>query len=115
MLPIRSHLRLALAMAGVLFVAATLARIALGLWFAPQGMSASDWGGALWLGARFDARVALVSVLAAWLLSSLPWLGKHLKPPRARGLWWAYWTIAAVVWGLAAILDAGHYAYLAQR
>ena len=102
-------------MASVLFVAATLARIALGWWFAPQGMSASDWGGALWLGARFDARVALVSVLAAWLLSSLPWLGKHLKPPRARGLWWAYWMIAAAVWGLAAILDAGHYAYLAQR
>jgi len=102
-------------MAGALFIAATLARIALGLWFAPQGLSAGDWGGALWLGARFDARVALVSVLAAWLLSSLPWLGKHLKPPRARGLWWAYWTIAATVWGMAAIFDAGHYAYLGQR
>lgn len=102
-------------MAGVLFIAATLARIALGLWFAPQGLSAGDWGGALWLGARFDARVTLVSVLAAWLLSSLPWLGKHLKPPRARGLWWAYWMVAAAVWGMAAIFDAGHYAYLGQR
>ena len=102
-------------MAGVLFIAATLGRFALGLWFAPQGMSAGDWGGALWLGARFDARVALVSVLAAWLLSSLPWLGKLLKPPRARGLWWAYWMIAATVWGMAAIFDAGHYAYLGQR
>lgn len=102
-------------MAGVLFIAATLARIALGLWFAPQGMSASDWGGALWLGARFDARVALASVLAAWLLSSLPWLGKHLKPPRARGLWWGYWMVAAAVWGMAVIFDAGHYAYLGQR
>jgi glucan phosphoethanolaminetransferase (alkaline phosphatase superfamily) len=115
MLPLRPHLRLALAMAGVLFVAATLSRVVFGLWFSPQGFSAADWVGALWLGARFDARLALVSVVAAWLLSSLPWIGKHLRPPRARNVWRAYWLIAGAVWGLAVIFDAGHYAYLAQR
>lgn len=115
LLPIRSHLRLALALAGVLFVAATLARIVFGGWFAPAGLSGADWGGALWLGARFDARVALVSVFALWLLSALPWLGPRLRPPHWRGLWWAGWMIAAAVWGAAVIFDAGHYAYLAQR
>ena len=84
-------------MAGVLVLAGLLARTAFGLWFAPNDMSLTDWTGALWLGLRFDARVALVSVLAAWLLSSLPWLGKYLRPPRARRLWWAYWMIAAGV------------------
>ena len=102
-------------MAGVLVLAGLLARTAFGLWFAPNDMSLTDWTGALWLGLRFDARVALVSVLAAWLLSSLPWLGKYLRPPRARRLWWAYWMIAAGVWGLGVIFDAGHYAYLGKR
>lgn len=115
MLPIRAHLRLALALAGVLFAAATLARIGFGLWFAPNGLSLADWWGALWLGARFDARVALVSVFAIWLLGALPWLGPRIRPPHARGLWWACWMIAAAVWGVAVIFDAGHYAYLAQR
>jgi phosphoglycerol transferase MdoB-like AlkP superfamily enzyme len=115
MLPIRSHLRLALALAALLFVAGALSRIVFGLWFAPQAMSGSDWLGALWLGARFDARVALVSVFAVWLLGALPWVGPRLRPPHVRGLWWSCWMLAAAVWGAAVIFDAGHYAYLAQR
>ncbi|MBC7957349.1 MAG: LTA synthase family protein [Cytophagales bacterium] len=115
MLPIRSHLRLALALAAFLFMAGSLARIVFGLWFAPQAVSAADWAGALWLGARFDARVALVSVLLVWLLGALPWLGSRLRPPHWRGLWWACWMIAVGVWGAAVTFDAGHYAYLAQR
>jgi phosphoglycerol transferase MdoB-like AlkP superfamily enzyme len=115
MLPIRSHLRLALAFAGTLFIAATLARIVFGLWFAPAGLALEDWLGALWLGARFDARVCLVTVAAMWLLSSLPWLGSRLRPPRARAFWRACWLIAAFVWCAAVVFDAGHYAYLSQR
>jgi len=102
-------------MAGALFVAATLSRIVFGLWFAPAGLSVSDWAAALWLGARFDARVALDSVLAVWLIGALPWVGPRLRPPRCRRFWWAYWMIASAVWGVAVIFDAGHYAYLAQR
>ncbi len=102
-------------MAGVLFIAGTLSRMAFGLWFAPAGMPISNAWSALWLGARFDARVALVSVLLVWLLGALPWLGPRLRPPRWRGLWWACWMLAAAVWGAAVIFDAGHYAYLAQR
>lgn len=115
MLSIRPHFRLALGMAGALFVAATVFRIAFGVWFSPQGMSAYDWIGALRIGARFDARVALVGVLAAWLLAALPWVGRYLRPPRQRRLWWSYWMIISSLWGLAAIFDAGHYAYLTQR
>lgn len=114
-LRVRSHVRLALAMAAALFVAGTLARLGFGLWFAPAGMSAGDWAGALWLGMRFDARVALVTVLAVWLLGALPWLGPRLRPPHARPLWWACWLVAAAVWGAGVVFDAGHYAYLAQR
>ncbi len=102
-------------MAAALFVAATLARIGFGVWFAPADLSVADGWGALWLGARFDARVALVSVMGIWLLGALPWLGPRIRPPHWRGLWWAYWMIAAAVWGAAVIFDAGHYAYLAQR
>ncbi len=120
MLPIRSHLRLALALAGVLWAASLLSRVAFGLWFAPAAASASalsvsDWAGALLLGARYDLRVALDTVLIAWLLASLPLLGRHLRPPRRRGFWRAYWTIGALVWALAIVFDAGHYAYLTQR
>jgi phosphoglycerol transferase MdoB-like AlkP superfamily enzyme len=115
MLPLRSHLRLALALAGALFVALTLARIGFGLWFAPAGFGASDWAGALWLGARFDARAALVSVAVAWLLGALPWIGPRLRPPRARAFWRTCWLLAAASWGVAVIFDAGHYAYLQQR
>ena len=65
--------------------------------------------------ARASTRVALVTILGAWLLSSLPWVGAYLRPPKARRLWWASWLVMAALWGLAAIFDGGHYAYLAQR
>lgn len=114
-MPIRSHLRLALAMAASLFLAATAARIGFGLWFAPAGTGAAEWAGSLWLGARFDARVALVAVALAWLIAALPFIGPRLRPPAARTLWWAYWMLLAAVWAAGVIFDAGHYAYLGQR
>jgi len=67
------------------------------------------------LGARFDLRVALVTVFVAWLLGSLPWIGPRLRPPRHRRFWWSYWMLACAVWAASMALDAGHYAYLAQR
>ena len=116
-LPIRPHLRLALAMAAILFVAGMLARIAFMWWFLPThaDMSWQGWAGALWLGARFDARVALVTVAAAWILSSLPWLGKRVRPPLLRGAWRGYWMLACTVWALGSIFDTGYYTYLSKR
>jgi phosphoglycerol transferase MdoB-like AlkP superfamily enzyme len=115
MLYIRSHLRLALLMAATLVVSSTVARLGFGVWFAPPGLAARDWYGSLVLGLRFDLRVALLTVLGAWLLSSLPWLGRRLRPPSSRRLWLSYWMLACTVWALGVVFDAGHYAYLAQR
>jgi len=116
-LPIRSHLRLALAMASVLFIAGTAARAIFMVWFLPvnSGMIAKDWLSAMWLGARYDVRVALLTFVLAWLLSSLPWLGKYLRPPLLRSFWWAYWMLACAIWALGDIFDAGHYSYLTKR
>lgn len=114
---IRPHLRLALAMAAVLCVAGTLVRVVFMLWFLPGNLDINwqDYTGALWLGARYDLRVALLTVLAAWLLASLPWLGKYVRPPAWRVAWLWYWMLACTVWALGAIFDAGHYSYLSKR
>ena len=112
-----THLRLALALAALLCLIGTLARIAFALWFAPAGagIGGHGWGSALLLGLRFDARSALVSVALAWLLGALPWVGARLRPPARAPFWRAYWMLAGLVWALGLIVDAGHYAYLAQR
>ncbi|OFZ69044.1 MAG: hypothetical protein A2V79_00075 [Betaproteobacteria bacterium RBG_16_56_24] len=104
-------------MAAVLLAAGTLARAVFMLWFLPPGsvMSWDNWARALWLGARYDIRVALMTVAAAWALSSLPWLGKYLRPPSLRAAWWGYWMLACTVWALGVITDAGHYSYLTKR
>ena len=64
------QLRLALVLAALLGVAGTLARIVFAAWFGAAQLSAQDALAALLLGLRFDGRVALVSVAAAWLLAS---------------------------------------------
>ncbi len=111
------QLRLWLALAALLCLAGTLARLAFAVWFQPpdQGLPASGWGAAMLLGLRFDARVALVSVVLAWLLASLPRLGARLRPPAKRRLWHGYWMLAGTLWAVAFVFDAGHYAYLTQR
>lgn len=104
-------------MAAVLLAAGTLARLGFMLWFLPpdSGMTLRDWTGALWLGARYDVRMALLTVTMAWAVSSLPWMGKYLRPPSLRGAWWLYWMLACTVWALGVIADAGHYSYLTKR
>lgn len=116
-LHIRPHLRIALSMAAALLVVGLLARLVFMLWFLPasSGLTWHDWAGALWLGARFDARIALLTVLAAWVMTSLPYLGIRLHPPALRRMWWAYWMLACLVWAMGVIFDAGHYSYLAKR
>jgi phosphoglycerol transferase MdoB-like AlkP superfamily enzyme len=114
---LRPHLRLALGMAAILLASGTLARLAFMLWFVPadSGMSWIDWSGAIWLGVRFDLRISLLIVGIPWGLASLPWLGKFLRPPSLRGLWWLYWMSACTIWALGVIFDSGHYSYLTKR
>ncbi len=111
------HLRLALALAALLCLTGTLARIGFAFWFAPAGagIDGPGWRGAFLLGLRFDARTALVSVALAWLLGALPWLGARLRPAARAPFWRGYWMLAGLVWALGLIFDAGHYAYLSQR
>jgi hypothetical protein len=112
---LRPALRLVLAMTAALWLAGSLARAGFALWFAPAGTPLPELAPALWLGIRFDLRVALVSMASAWLLASLPWVAPALSPPRARRFWYACWMLACTVWMAGAVFDAGHYAYLTQR
>lgn len=114
---VRPHIRLALALAAVLFAVGTLSRLSFMLWFLPNdsGMTYRNWMEALWLGARFDMRVSLIAVVLAWAVSSLPWIGKHLRPPLLRTAWWFYWMVACFCWALGVIADIGHYSYLSKR
>jgi phosphoglycerol transferase MdoB-like AlkP superfamily enzyme len=104
-------------MAAVLLIAGTLARVTFMLWFMPvnSGMTWQDWSGALWLGARYDLRMSLITFVMAWAVPSLPWLGKYMRPPSLRAAWWLYWMLACSIWALGVIADAGHYSYLTKR
>ena len=110
-------LRLALALGLGLWLAGLLARVTFGAWFSGTAapIPAAEWRAALWLGARFDARVALFCAGVMWLPALLPWLGARLQPPLRRRGWLAYWMFAGALWALALVFDAGHYAYLTQR
>lgn len=112
---LRPGLRLALAMAAVLWAAGTLARLAFAFAFAPADTTASGLLEALVLGARYDLRIALLSVLPLWGLTLLPWVSRRMRPPRGEVTWRVLWLVACFVWLLAGVFDAGHFAYLGQR
>lgn len=124
---LRAPSRLALLLALALVVAGTLARIVFALWFGPGAPGGqAGVGRALVFGLRFDARVAIWTMLPIWIVASLPWLGRRLAPvapaapapaapARPSVLWRLYWQAAASLWALAAIVDFGFYAYLSQR
>ncbi len=113
--------RWALLLALALFVFGSLSRLAFGLWFGPAAPAGqAGFAEAMVYGARFDARVALATMLPLWLAASLPWLGRRLAPVRSRSggagiVWRIYWQLACVLWLLAVVLDFGFYAYLSQR
>lgn len=111
----RSPLNRALWLALFLWVGATLARLAFAAAFSPPGTAWSDLTGALLLGARYDLRWAMLSVLPLWAISRVPLAGRRLVSPRARWFWLAFWMGVSLAWVLAWVVDAGHYAYLHQR
>jgi len=112
---LRPGLRLALAMAAVLWVAGTLARLAFAAAFAPPDATPAGLLEAVVLGARYDLRVAVLTVLPLWALTLLPWVGRRLRPPRGEAAWRVLWLVACFTWLLAGVFDAGHFAYLGQR
>lgn len=112
---LRPGTRLVLAMAAVLWAAGTAARLVFALAFAPPGAGLWSMGQAMLLGMRYDLRVVVLTVLPLWLLTLVPAVGRRLNPPRQKGTWRALWLVACALWLVAAVLDAGHYAYLGQR
>lgn len=90
------------------------ARLAFHLWFG-RTESAEGLGAALWLGLRFDLRLALwcvvpVLLLGCWDVAS-PWSMR----PGVRRAWRVVISVAAFLLALVYAVDAGHYSYLTQR
>ncbi len=69
---------------------------------------------ALYLGLKFDLRLALIMLLPLFLLGWLPWLSPFRR--RALRLFWVgYLTLAGMAILLFYMVDFGHFAYLQTR
>jgi len=77
-------------------------------------LSSTDFWHALWLGSRFDLRIALVMILPIFFLGWIKWLNPfHSKV--SKYFWMTYLTLMFAVIGMFYIVDFGHYAYLGLR
>ncbi len=77
-------------------------------------VTGAEIGHALWLGIRFDLRLAILCTLPLIVLALLPKVGvtKHtVTGILAR----VYWGVSVVLLNLFYTFDLGHYAYLKQR
>ena len=101
----------------LLLVAMSVARLVFLYWYSQgaQALSAATAAQALFLGARFDLRIAILAAVPLLVLSIIPWLGKRV------GLfaWPKFWLVyGALVWALLGVIhifDFGHYSYLNLR
>ncbi|HEY0635725.1 MAG TPA: sulfatase-like hydrolase/transferase, partial [Gammaproteobacteria bacterium] len=102
----------------VLFYVAlfSAARIAFWLYFDNPNdpLSSSDLLQALYIGLKFDLRIALLVLLPLLLLGWLPFLSPLRSRFGAR-LWTGYLTLATLALLLFYATDFGHFAYLATR
>ncbi len=101
----------------VLFVAIFfLSRIIFWLAYEPSSypLERSDLLYSLWLGLRFDIRVAVAMILPLYFLGWIKFLNP-LKNRVAKWLWISYFTLIFSAIALIYIVDAGHYAYLGKR
>lgn len=106
-----------LALATLLFVLA-FGALRLGFWFYFDAhndpLPGNELLTALYLGLKFDLRLALLILLPLFLLAWLPWL----SPFRFRALrlfWVGYLALAGMATLLFYMVDFGHYAYLQTR
>ncbi len=77
-------------------------------------LSSYDFWHGLWLGSRFDLRIALVMILPIFFLGWIKWLNPFYSR-YTKYLWLSYLTLMFSVIGLFYIVDFGHYAYLGLR
>lgn len=115
----RVALRLYVALVVCLLVIGTIARVALIEAFGlADAATARDWVQTLWLGLRFDLRIAVVSLMPILIAAWLPWIGRWFEvrsERRQRRVIGIYWGLVSLVWVLAAVFDTGYYAYLSVR
>ncbi len=77
-------------------------------------LPSSDFWTSMWLGFRFDLRVAVATVLPLFFLGWIKWLNPFNFTP-IRVLWHSLLTVVFALISLAYIIDIGHYAYLNSR
>ncbi len=81
----------------------------------PQApLSRYDFWNALWLGARFDLRLALVMILPIFFLGWIKWLNPFYTR-YMKYFWLGYLTLLFSIIGFFYMVDFGHYAYLGMR
>lgn len=77
-------------------------------------IGAHDFWTSMWLGFRFDLRVAMLSFFALYLLGGFKWLSPFTSRWH-RYLWLAYLTAFFATVLMFYVIDFGHYAYLQSR
>lgn len=77
-------------------------------------VEAGELSSALWVGAKFDLRLALIVAAPLLVLGALPWLDPR-RGRRVRRAWWAFLVAAGVLLSIFYAFDLGNYDYLHQR
>lgn len=106
-----------LALATLLYLVAFSA-LRLGFWLyfdsSNDPLPGSELLSALYLGLKFDLRLALLLLLPLFLLAWLPWLSPF-HSAAARRFWVGYLLLTGMAALLFYMIDFGHYAYLQTR
>ncbi len=74
--------------------------------------STNDILQALYLGAKFDIRLAFVMIIPAWFLGYLPFLNPIKE---GKGFWIYFYTFTFILLSALYLADIGHYGYLNSR
>lgn len=110
------RLRFALAVLLINYAILLAFRAVFAVYFARPGneSTAADIAHALYLGAKFDLRLALLVILPILLISWVPGINV-VRGRIARYLWLAYLVLANLAYTAVYLVDFGHYAYLNTR
>lgn len=77
-------------------------------------LSSADFWQALWLGSRFDLRIALVMILPIFFTGWIKWFNPFHNRI-ARYVWMTYLTLMFSAIAMFYIVDFGHFSYLGLR
>ncbi len=77
-------------------------------------LTSEDFWRSMWLGVRFDLRIALLVILPLFLLGWVKWLNPFYAK-YSKYFWLSYLTIMFFIVSLFYVVDFGHYSYLGLR